>query len=195
MEMTTPKATPRRHYDTEAGTEPSVEARHQARTVAHREGEDLVQMMTEIEDGLFVSWSRCKACARHARDCNCASGPTEPDYAKGWREKRFERSFARIPRHLQAKANDDKALSYVEIVTVLLGKLDISRTPEEVEALAIDIEHADRRVLRANLGLPADPPTRKAATADAAPDPTVQSAYDAATKAVQTAVQNKEPQP
>lgn len=87
---------PKHTYETTEGTEPTPYAEHQPRTVKHVvtvDHPELVSMMTEIGDGVFVAWTDCRKCQQHITRCACPQGPTEPEYMKPWRDKRFKRGL------------------------------------------------------------------------------------------------------
>lgn len=90
---------PTHEYETVTGTEPAASGQHEPRTVKHTTtGEEAdVYMMYEIGDGVFVQFRDCRACKNPISTCSCKDGPKEPDYAKPWRERRFDRTFNERP--------------------------------------------------------------------------------------------------
>ncbi|NUS02053.1 MAG: hypothetical protein HOV97_05760 [Nonomuraea sp.] len=92
--------TPKHHYDAVAGTTPQPYAEHEPRTVVHRvvvDDKTDLSMMSEIGDGTFVAWSRCRKCNHQAPECKCATGPVEPDYIIRWRHDRFRKDLNSRP--------------------------------------------------------------------------------------------------
>lgn len=81
------------NYETIEGDEPHPEARHEARTIVRSRNDGLVQMMTEIDDGVFVAWMKCDGCNKSVQDCGCKTGPKMPAYIERWRDDRFEKSL------------------------------------------------------------------------------------------------------
>ena len=86
------------------GTFPSEDERHEPRTLVRENLDDSIYMMTEIEDGVFVQWSACDKCHKHAGNCGCKGGPTMPAYITKWRDMRFKNSI----KHRQRIATDDQ---------------------------------------------------------------------------------------
>lgn len=81
-------------YEVIEGTEPSPDEPHEPRAIEHTViDEGRVYMMTEIEDGVFVAWDKCRSCSKIIRECSCKTGPVMADYMKRWRDERFERSI------------------------------------------------------------------------------------------------------
>ena len=87
-------------YETLSGTTPNSDEHHQPRVMrSHRpaknEDPELRQMMSEIEDGVFVAWTDCASCRKNLNSCGCINGPVEPKYIGPWRDRRFVTSFDR----------------------------------------------------------------------------------------------------
>lgn len=98
--MNDDKPTPKHTYETTQGTKPTPHGQHEPRLVAHTvtTGDDTdLHMMSEIGDGVFVSWTNCRRCSKRVYDCKCEGGPVEPHYMKPWRDKRFERELTTRP--------------------------------------------------------------------------------------------------
>lgn len=103
-------------YETIEGTEPSVDEPHEARTIQHTvKDTEQVYMMTEIEDGVFVAWTTCRACSKHITACSCKDGPQMAEYMKKWRDERFERSIRhRKPSESKTKLDLQEAIDVVK---------------------------------------------------------------------------------
>ena len=80
-------------YEMAEGSDPHPDVKHEPRTIVRSRNDGLVQMMTEIDDGVFVAWVKCAACAKAAPDCTCKSGPQMPAYIEQWRNDRFDKSL------------------------------------------------------------------------------------------------------
>lgn len=80
-------------YETTEGSEPHPEVKHEPRTIVRSRNDGLVQMMTEIDDGVFVAWMKCSGCSKDVQDCTCKAGPQMPAYIEKWRDDRFDKSL------------------------------------------------------------------------------------------------------
>lgn len=81
-------------YEVVGGTPATNAGPHEARTIRRATtNEGLVQMMSEIADGVFVAWADCTTCHQHVAYCRCTDGPVEPVYVTRWREARFAQSL------------------------------------------------------------------------------------------------------
>ncbi len=119
------------------------------RTITRRENGEIVMMMTEIGDGVFVAWDRCNRCAVHIRDCVCAGGPKERDVIARWREERKPKP-SRYEQQQAAAGNADQVrddLAAVEsgdlpsgsVVAKVTGENSL-HTAAQAEADAKDVD-------------------------------------------------------
>ena len=129
-------------YITTAGTEPSIDEQHEARTLT-RGRQEGVYMMTEIGDGIFVQWSNCRTCRKYTDQCTCPDGPAEPDYMQRWRINRFATSFQGRgvePALPEALANRDRRVNAVTRYLLALGyKIEAPEFKSEIP----DFDEAD----------------------------------------------------
>jgi len=96
-------------YETLEGTRPSMDEAHEPRLLARTtRNEGLVQMMSEIGDGLFCAWGSCARCHETVQQCKCAFGPQEPEYIRKWRDERFETS---VQKRLSEPEPEDDSFS------------------------------------------------------------------------------------
>lgn len=82
-------------YETVRGTDANQDEQHEARLMKRTTPDGIVQMMSEIGDGVFVAWSTCRSCRNQIVECACPGGPVEPEYMQKWRDERFTKSFDR----------------------------------------------------------------------------------------------------
>lgn len=88
--------TPTHDYEIVEGTAPGAHVAHEPRTVKHVTNDDLY-MMTEIGDGTFVQWDKCRKCSEQVGNCKCAGGPEAPDFMERWRAQRFSKELDARP--------------------------------------------------------------------------------------------------
>jgi hypothetical protein len=119
-------------YVTLEGTDPSVSEPHEARLLSRTtRNEGLVQMMSEIGDGLFCAWGSCARCHETVQQCKCAFGPQEPEYIRRWRDERFETS---VQKRLSDPVHEDDSFN-----RPLRSPLDTRRTElKSVDSTKID---------------------------------------------------------
>lgn len=127
MTTETPNDTPKHEYETVEGTPAQPYVEHEPRTMEHRvvtlDNTDL-HMMTEIGDGTFVQWSSCRKCGKRVDTCTCPGGPTEPDYMKRWRDRRFGQDLNARPD--PERPILESVMQWVREHGYVIGKADIA---------------------------------------------------------------------
>lgn len=98
----TPERTHDLHnYEQVDGGDPDSLQKHEPRNIVHATihplGDKSLSLMSEIGDGLFVSWTTCDGCKKFFAQCGCPTGPKEPAHITRWRTKRWANSFDARP--------------------------------------------------------------------------------------------------
>lgn len=140
-------------YEITDGTEANADEQHEPRTMTHtitdEDGNGTLHMMTEIGDGVFAAWDRCRRCNKAIKSCQCPGGPVEPEYMQRWREERFSKSFegrkVDPPLPVTLRARDRRVAAVMRFLLARGYRIEAPMTeqlataePANVDTLAID---------------------------------------------------------
>lgn len=115
---------------------PESDAVSRSKQKATYEGEKF-HMLSQIDDGVFVAWDRCRKCNKAVSECKDKGGPTEAPYVTAWRQEWIDKRDKETKKVIDTPKKEARQTVGLEPLTATVSD-GIDTAMEAVRAAATE---------------------------------------------------------